>query len=177
MAGLPAVTLAVLVIDTSYLLELYRVPDFFDADCADEIKTRFFEAISRRSRLYVPFPVVFEVANHIVDVRDGTIRRRLAERFAADVRSSVESEAPWIIIPADKGDVMLGLAEFLDLCHRYATEFAPQQVGLTDTSLIVEAARLKRERYAHASQKVHIWTKDKRLKAHEPDTEPDPYLG
>jgi hypothetical protein len=43
--------------------------------------------------------------------------------------------------------------------------------------LIDEARRLKRDRYRGPEWRVHIWTKDRNLKAREPDNEPQAYLG
>ena len=42
---------------------------------------------------------------------------------------------------------------------------------------IFEAQRLKRGRYKGKGFRVHIWTKDRSLKAHEPNREPDPFFG
>ena len=49
-------------------------------------------------------------------------------------------------------------------------------IDLSDSTLIDEARRLKDTTY-RSPWRVHIWTKDKRLKAREPDSEPRAYLG
>ncbi|HYO70657.1 MAG TPA: hypothetical protein VEU33_31720 [Archangium sp.] len=58
-------------------------------------------------------------------------------------------------------------------CDVYAQEMAEQGIGLSDTSLIEQARRL-RKKYNQPGDRVHIWTKDRRLKAHERDAEPEP---
>jgi len=159
---------AVLVIDTSYLLELYRVPHYSNDASHAAIKARFGKAIEQKSQLYVPFPAIFEVANHIVDGRDPGPRKKLAELFVGHVLQSFEKGQPFVITPA------LDEASLKELLQQFANEFAPQRVGLTDTSIVSEAKRLK-QKYG-ASYNVHIWTKDRRLKAHEPDFERDPFV-
>ncbi|PTL79728.1 hypothetical protein [Vitiosangium sp. GDMCC 1.1324] len=163
-----------LLVDTSYLLELFKVPDRFDPDFAERVKKRFGVAVKAGHRLYVPFPVVFEVANHIAGVRDGGSRKKLAELLANTVRSCVESANPWIITPASE-DILYDLSELLRLCDVYAREMAVQSIGLSDTAIIEEARRLK-GKYNQPDDRVHIWTRDQALKAHEPDTESAPLL-
>jgi predicted nucleic acid-binding protein len=163
-----------LLIDTSYLVELFKVPGKFKPDFAERVRKRFGEAVNAGHRLYVPFPVVFEVANHIAGVRDGGSRKRLANLLANTVRSCVESANPWIITPASE-DILYDLSELLRLCDVYAREMAVQSIGLSDTAIIEEARRLK-GKYNQSEDRVHIWTRDEALKAHEPDTEPAPLL-
>ncbi|WP_437682631.1 hypothetical protein [Sorangium sp. So ce131] len=158
----------VLVIDTSYLLELYQVPSYSSPEAHKEVKARFAKAIEARSLLVVPFPSIFEVANHIVDGRDEGSRVGLAQRFVADIEQSFTKGVPFLITPA------LDEANLRMLLQRFAGEFAAQRVGLTDTSIVEEAQRLK-QKYGN-QRKVHIWTKDHRLKAREPDVEPSPFV-
>jgi predicted nucleic acid-binding protein len=167
-------SMTALLVDTSYLLELLKVPDRFDPEFAQRVKARFSGAVKAGHRLYVPFPVVFEVANHIAGVRDGGSRKRLAELLAKTVRSSVEFANPWIITPASE-DILYDLSELLRLCDVYAREMAVQSIGLSDTAIIEEARRLK-GKYNQPEDRVHIWTRDQALKAHEPDAEPAPLL-
>jgi predicted nucleic acid-binding protein len=161
--------LTVLVIDTSYLLELYKVPDYFDPAAHLEVKARFERTLGGNHRLYVPFPAVFEVANHIVDGRDGSARGVLAQKFVADVLKSYEQTVPFIITPHVDEESLKTLLRV------FSGEFAVQRIGLTDASIIAEARRLKSKHGSGA--RVHIWTKDVRLKAHEPDHEADAFVG
>lgn len=168
MAASAAVGLTVLVIDTSYLLELYKVPDYFDPTAHLAVKDRFARALAGPSRFYVPFPAVFEVANHIVDGREGSARAALAQRFVADILTSYEQAKPFIVTPAVDEESLKTLLRV------FSNEFAVQRIGLTDASIIAEARRLK-TKYGKEAH-VHIWTKDVRLKAHEPDQEVDPFV-
>jgi predicted nucleic acid-binding protein len=163
-----------LVIDTSYLLELLKVPDRFEPSFAEHVKERLRDAIASKHRLYVPFAVVFELANHIAHVRDGGSRKRLADFLANTVRSSIETANPWIITPASE-EILQDLSELLRLCDVYAQEMAPQGIGLSDTAIIEESRRLK-GKYNQTGDRVHIWTRDRLVKAREPDSEADPLL-
>lgn len=164
----------VYVIDTSYLLELFDVPGCSTQKAREEIKIRIAAAAQSGARLYVTVPCIYELANHIADVSDGNVRRSLAERLRDDVLSSLDSNpsTPWTIIPSQQLDAFKNLiVSFVD------NHVIQKGVGLSDSTLIDEAHRLKRDRYQRRGSPVHIWTKDKALKAYEPDTEPDAYVG
>jgi predicted nucleic acid-binding protein len=159
----------ILILDTSYLSELYKIPFYFDPARHEKIRGLFERAIRASSRLYLPFPVIFEVANHIVNGTQQGSKNPLAERFVTDMLASFEKTIPFIITPA------IDEANLKGLLRRFAGNFAAKKVGLTDTSIIDEAERLKGKYGAHG--KVHIWTLDRRLKAREPDPEPNAFVG
>ena len=161
---------AVFVVDTSYLLELFRVPSRSNKNANEEIKKRFEKEEENDSRFYVPLACVYELANHIANVRNGNLRKKLAGNLNIIVRSSVEEGTPWIITPATD------LKELPILFKRYADEYVIQKISLTDTSVVLEANRLKKK-YSDSGYTVHIWTKDNRLKAFEPDIEINPFPG
>ena len=162
----------VYVIDTSYLLELFDVPGCSTQKAKEKIKIRIAAAAQSGARLYVTVPCIYELANHIADVLDGNKRRSLAEQVRDAVLSSLDDGTPWTIIPSQKLDIFKNLiVSFVD------NHVIQKGVGLSDSTLIDEAHRLKRDRYQRRGSPVHIWTKDKALKAWEPDTEPDAYVG
>ena len=161
----------VIIIDTSYLLEFFAVPSFSTPGSIREIRNRFTRAVQQSSRLYVPLPCLFELANHIADVRDGNRRRQLANVLSESVRTSVESSLPWNLVPAT------GIEAFPQLFDVFAKRYVVQGIGLTDTFLIEEASRLRKEKYRGPGWRIHIWTKDHGLKAREPDREENPFLG
>ncbi|NVM22043.1 MAG: hypothetical protein HWN68_09725 [Desulfobacterales bacterium] len=161
------------VIDTSYLLELFKVPRFYDESVAEKVKSRITLAIESGSRLYVPLPCIFELGDHIGDVNDGQTRRRLAKELCEMLRTCVQQGRPFSIIPATGVEVLSRLCE---VCAVFERHHAMQGIDLTDTSTIEEAKRLKRK-YSGLSYRVHIWTKDAEMKAREPDREQNLYLG
>ena len=162
--------IAVFIIDTSYLLEMFSVPNHSTKSSVKEIKNRLKNAIEQSSRLYVPLPCLFELANHIAHEKDGRVRKRLAKKIYTAIESSVTDRIPWNITPSK------GIEELPYFFKVFAEEFVIQNIGLTDTTVIQEAKRLK-NKYKDAKFTVHIWTKDNKLKTHEPDRENNPFLG
>jgi len=119
--------------------------------------------------MYVPVPCIFELGNRIAGVPDGEKRKGLAGALFNAVRTSLRSSSPWTIIPYTQ-------AFNLDwIVRAFSKTYVLQGIGLTDTNIIREAERLK-EKYGSMGQ-VHIWTMDKKMKAHEPDTEKNSFLG
>lgn len=167
------------VVDTSYLLELFRVPPNYTDESHITIKAKFNTVIERGYRLYVPLPVLFELANHIADVKDSSTRKKLADELRGAIMMSLESETPWIVTPPGNAQTITELMNALaESTGRFASEFSTQRLGLTDTVIIMEAERL---RNAHKSTRlksysVHIWTRHESMKSREPDPEPDAFV-
>jgi len=165
------------VVDTGYLLELFRVPLLHTAEGHQRVVEKFEELIAAGGRIYVPVPVIFEFANHVAQVADGNARQALANNLRASVTTSIEKQSPWIIIPSMGERILLDLADTLALCNAFAVEFAVQAISLTDTSVISVARHIT----AAANQRVppapvHIWTRDAQLKAHEPSAEANAFV-
>jgi hypothetical protein len=164
------VTKCIYVVDTSYLLELLSVPRSYTERAKQEVKRRFKEATEQGALFFVALPCVFEVGNHIVDVDDGNKRFELANRFAETIAQCIETSRPWTISPS------IERRDLPDLFKAYAVDYAKQKIGLTDACTIAEAKRLKAKYSASLGYLVHIWSKDRALKAHEPDHEPNPFV-
>jgi hypothetical protein len=162
----------VYVVDTSYLLELFAVPNFSTEPAIGAVRHKFEQAIASRAQLIVPLGCVFELADHIADVPNIDFRHKLAEKLAQTVKSSLTTSQPWQITPPDKLDARLP-----EIFDKYASTYLRQGMGLTDTYTLEEALRLKRKYPASLGYRVHIWTKDRVLKANEPDTETDAFVG
>ena len=176
MAKKYSLTNTILVIDTSYLLELFGVPGYSEKNAMREIRKRHENAIKDKAMLFVPLPCLFELGNHIADVRDDTRRQELANLFVQSIKTSVEKSMPWTITPP-----AIAIEDLPKLLEYFANHSVVQCkgskcIGLVDTSTVLQAQRLKNERKSLGYQ-VHIWTKDKRLKEHEPDPENNPFLG
>lgn len=161
----------VYVIDTSYLLELYAVPGYSTQEAVDKIRSRFKDADKQGARLFVTVPSIYELANHIADVSNGKARRSLTKKLQDAILSSIDKAVPWTIIPSQEPSALKKLiVSFVD-------NHVIEGIGLSDSTLIDEADRLKRTTYRGSDWRVHIWTKDEKLKAREPDNEPHAYLG
>lgn len=161
----------VYVIDTSYLLEIFAVPGHSTKEARAEIRSRIAAAAKSGARLYVTVPSIYELANHISQVPNGNARRSLAEQVRDTVLSSLDDGTPWTIIPSQQSNT------FKNLIVSFVEHHVIQGIDLSDSTLIDEARRLKNVRYRERGWPVHIWTKDRKLKALEPDNEPRAYLG
>jgi hypothetical protein len=176
MAAIPEMKWVVL--DTSYLLEMYRVPGKYDSAAHEAILLKAAAHVSTGGRIYVPAQVIFEFANHIAAVTDGAARRALAHKLKSAVESSLRARTPWIIIPLRPIEVLEELTNaLLALCGAFAEEYAVQGIGLTDVTIIDAANHLATvaARYPPPA-KIHIWTRDGALKAREPNAEHDSFV-
>jgi hypothetical protein len=163
------------LIDTSYLFEFFKLPGS-EENAIIEIRKRITKAaLDNNSLMYVTLPGIFELGNHIADVRDETRRQALAQAFSNTIKKCLETENPWTIIPC------VAIKELIVLLDHFTEKSVIQCrgskcIGLVDTSIVDEAWYLKKK-YNNFGYKVHIWTKDERLKAQEPDPEKNPFLG
>ncbi|MBS0659501.1 MAG: hypothetical protein JSR82_14765 [Verrucomicrobia bacterium] len=159
----------VVVLDTSYLTELYRCPEYFHSAFSAAARQRLASHQAAGASFYLPLPCLFELGSKIAHGKDASERMRLARQLRRDVDLSFTARPIWKITPAGKPeDVLPPLLEtFESSIH--------EKIGLVDTFVAAEAHRLKIER-ANFKPVVHIWTKDTALKAREPDPEPDPLI-
>jgi hypothetical protein len=169
-----------IVVDTSYLLELFQVPDCSSERAYGPIYQRFENARHITDQLQVPLPVLFELGNHVADVKNGESRKRLATELVDAVDVWLTGEAPLTIV-SSMNDART-VQDFRDAVTGLTQEFktlAPDRQGLTNAAIALEAKRL-RHKHKNSSLKtylVHIWTTDKKLKALEPDAEANAFVG
>lgn len=161
--------LKVYIIDSCYLVELFKIPGHFQEDFHDKIKFKFETAINNKSILVVPFPCIFELANHIAHIDNGSKRYELSQKLYKTVEMSLNHSVPWIIPPYS------GINDVLkDICKLFSDVYSSHGIGLTDTYIIREANFWK-SKY-NSRYKIHIWTKDASVKSYEPDIEHDSVL-
>lgn len=158
------------VIDTSYLIELFKCGRDSNPTASAEVLRRFKQANAGGGRFFVPLPCLFELGDHIADVGHDEVRKRLVDSFVATVRSSLASGKPWTVTPTDAPETVLP-----KLLERFAPAAAKQKIGLVDAFTWEEAVRLK-TKLSELKARVHIWTNDRNLKGKEPDTEANAYL-
>ena len=171
-------SIRIYVVDTSYLLELYQVDGCCRDDAHLSVLQKFQENIET-GQFFVPIAVLFELANHIADIHDAQRRRSLASKLRADIESSISEQTPWVVTHATDAQSLDDLLSALnESVARFAEEFSTEKLGLTDTTVILEAERL-RKKYVSNSLKnyhIHIWTRHRELKAREPDTEASQFV-
>lgn len=167
------------VVDTGYLDDLYSVDGRSNVDDSRRVKEKFRQCIEDKHILYVPFPVLFELGRHIVEIRSSLRRRTLADNLRHAVLCSCRDRQPWVIPGTDSMLAAESLTETLvDCCNRFADAFATQGEILADVAVIREAEKLK-ELFAGTRDRrhqVHIWTRDRAVKAYEPHREENAFL-
>jgi len=150
-----------IVVDTSYWVELLKIPKRFSEEKHLAIREKFAWAVERKATLYFPLPCVYELANHIAHVRDGTARRNLAEHLYQTVTNNTSI----LVTPA------CAVNELSVFIEHFKDEYVTQGIGLADAAVIDAARHLK-----NPNNQVHIWTLETAIKAREPDEEPAPLV-
>ena len=134
------------ILDTSWLLELYRVPRNFKESRTGPVRAETAEFAESGGELFVTVPVLFEVASHIAHVRDGRRRRTLAERLRDDIRNSVDRESPWTVATdraTDGLDILLRSDDVVQLAERFLESSGPGY-SIADISVIDLSTTLRR---------------------------------
>lgn len=158
------------VLDTSYLIEIADCDGFSQPKAVAEVRKRLKNAAAKGARFFVPLPCLFELGNHIADVKHAVRRHELAQWLLSSVKNSLTKRTPWHITPTGNPESILP-----SLMDQFVPLAAKRSVGLVDTFTIAEAKRLKAS-HERTKLKVHIWTNDSDLKEHEPDKEVGAFL-
>ena len=130
------------ILDTSWLLELYQVPGYFDDSRTIHVRTETARLIDAGHELFVTVPVLFEVASHITHVRDGHHRRLLGEKLRDNVTSSIDCDRPWTIVSVGQG-ILLRSQDVVRLAERFLESSGPNY-SFAGISTIDLAAELRR---------------------------------
>ena len=150
---------SVAILDTSWLLELYRVPGYFEESRTRRVKNKTEGIIEAGGELFVTVPVLFEVASHITHVRGGSRRQQLGKKFLEDIRDSFERDRPWTIVTIGR-DVLLRSEDVIHLAKRFLEEAGPN-CSFANISIIDLAHEIRRE-----GRTVRILTFNKGLGAY-----------
>lgn len=160
----------IIVLDTSFLIELFQVPMDSSQGKHKEAVSIFSEALENNWDIYCPLGVLYELANHIVDVKNPQQRYALAVKFSDMVRDAWVERIPFTIVPSEviQGEYS-DLNMLPELCNSYQAYLA-QQFSLTDCAIIDLVQKLQASYQARQrAWPAHIWSLHKRLKALEPN--------
>ena len=135
-----------MILDTSWLLELYRVPGYFDESRTLEVRNETTGIVNAGDKLFVTVPVLFEVASHITHVRDGNRRRSLGKRLLEEIEKSFALDSPWTIVAIGK-DVLLRSEDLIELANRFLQETGPNY-SFADISIIDLATELRKRNHS-----------------------------
>lgn len=147
------------ILDTSWLLELYRVPGYYQETRTADVIQATADHINDGSELLVTVPVLFEIANHITHVGKGTSRRRLSAKFRDDINSSFGRGSPWTIVSTGK-DILLRAEDVIRLADRFL-DASGYNYSFANISIIDLAAEIRRR-----DQGVRILSFNEQLTAH-----------
>ena len=150
---------SVAVLDTSWLLELYRVPGYFEESRTLDVQDETEGVVKAGGELFVTVPVLFELASHITHVPDGGRRQQLGKRLLKDIRNSFDRDRPWTIVTIGR-DVLLRSEDVIHLAERFLEEAGPNY-SFANISIINLAHEIQRRRGT-----VRILTFNKRLGAY-----------
>jgi hypothetical protein len=164
------VSVVLYVLDTSYLIEIAGCGRDSHPTVSETVRARFRKALRQGGRFFVPLPCLFELGDHIADVKHDKERAKLAHWLHATVLSCLANSEPWLITPTQKPEEVLP-----PLMECFVPLATKQCIGLVDSFTAEEAMRLK-ARFRDIKGVVHIWTNDWPLKNLEPDREDDSYL-
>ena len=146
------------ILDTSWLLELYQVPGDSKPQRHKPVLEQAKEAT--QGRMYVTVPVLFEVASHIVRVRNGHHRRNLIRKFREHLRTSLRDAVPWTVARAPQNSILLRAEDLIKLADRFAEE-SGAGYSLADIS-IIDLAQWFQQRKSN----VRILAFDQQLEAY-----------
>lgn len=149
----------VAILDTSWLLELYRVPGYSEESRFPHVTSKTRNILKAGCELFVTVPVLFEVASHITHVRDGNRRQRLGKRLLEDIEKSFARDSPWTIAALD-GDILLRSEDLINLAGRFLREAGPNY-SFANISVIDLATELRKRK-----RTVRILTFNEQLAAY-----------
>ena len=130
------------ILDTSWLLELYRVPGYFNESRTDSVRIETAELVGAGCELFTTVPVLFEVASHITHVRDGRRRRTLGKRLRDNIKSSIDRGMPWTSAAVGR-NILFRSQDVIRLAERFLESSGPNY-SFADISIIDLATELRR---------------------------------
>lgn len=160
----------IIVMDTSFFLELLSVPGDSTPEKHASAVELFQEAITENYDVYCPLCVLYETASHIADIKIYQYRITLAEKFARIVESAHAKQNPFSIVPSSGNALIVkDFTELPELCRAYQ-ESLGNSLSLVDCTIIDVAKTLSRNYEAREKRwPSHIWTLHANLKACEPN--------
>ena len=161
MAGILVLS-GIAILDTSWLLELYRVPGCSDKSRYPDVSKQTICIVDAGGELIVTVPVLFEVSSHITHVHDGRRRRKLSTQFRDDVRQSIDGIGPWTILTTGK-DILLRSEDVVRLADRFL-QASGENYSFANIS-IIDLATTLHER----NRTVEVLSFNKRLAAYSAD--------
>lgn len=153
---------SVCLIDTSVFLNFLNVPN----------RNQERESVLQDYQMYIesgcifllPMATIIETGNHIAQNGDGTIRRKTALRFVAEVKAALSGEAPWRPTPFPKPEeILLWIDEFPERVGQNKSPTKQEGTSFGDFSIIQE---FNKSCARFPMSEVFIWSLDKDLQSY-----------
>jgi hypothetical protein len=146
---------AICIVDTSVFCNILNVPhrNQRHAQSLAELEAK----VDAEHTLLLPLATIYETGNHIAHNGDGTLRRRTAERFVAQVRDAFSGGAMWTptLVPEPE--------EFIDWLGEFPGH-AGRGIGMGDLSII---KAWEQQCALHQARRVFIWSYDGHLQVYD----------
>lgn len=147
---------AIHFLDTSVLVELLDVPHMNARHNAAE--SEYQQLAHNGDTFILPIATLIETGNHIAQIPDGNIRRRIASNFTLLTLQAVNWENNWNIIPSISQEI---LKTILNQFPDYVTT----KTGLGDLSIITQFEDYWQNKQPIGS--MRIWSFDTHLSSYQ----------
>ncbi len=150
----------VVFIDTSVLCNLLPVPGR-DQD-QKQVRAEMQERFRAGEQFIIPITSVIETGNFIAQLKDGEVRRGVAQRFHDLLRLIIDGKAPWVLHDIAWNSKFLGLLlEGADTKVPYV-DHSMAGLGMGDLCILAERCHYQQR----LGLRAEIWTRDAQLSAH-----------
>lgn len=150
----------VVLIDTSVLLNLLRVPGHCDQHTA--VRKEFDRLRNEGARFILPITSLIETGN-LISQCDGD-RHGAAERFAKSIRAAKSADPPWTIRDVSwNGEFVEALLSGDSTGSDLVQHLTAKSLGTGDIAILVERDQFRADA---AFTDIRVWTLDAELRAH-----------
>ena len=149
-----------IIIDTSVLLVLLKVPSFFEDKDHEGVAAQFLEYTNNTEKINMIMPIttLIESGNHIAYISNHK-KQHYVKKFSKILSDIYEDEAPWKYYGHSISKEM-----FYDISITYK-DYALRKVGMGDLCIIKVFEEIKNS--VPMNGKLKIWTLDSDLQGYE----------
>jgi hypothetical protein len=153
---------SICLIDTSIFLNFVNVPN---CNQDRELVLKDYQIYAESGCTFLlPMATIIETGNHIAQNGDGTIRRKTAMRFVAEVKAALKGEAPWSLTQfPNTEEILLWINNFPDLAGKNKAPDKYEGTSFGDLSIIEEFNKSCRR---FPMSEVFIWSLDNDLNSY-----------
>lgn len=153
---------SICLIDTSILLNFLNVTN---CNQDRELVLKDYKIYVESSCTFLlPMATIIETGNHIAQNGNGTMRRKTAIHFVAEVKAAFKGEAPWSLTQfLEAKEMLLWIDNFPDLAGRNKAADKYEGTSFGDLSIIEEFNKSCKR---FPMREVFIWSLDSDLNSY-----------